>query len=88
MKPIKRHRNFEKNFAKRIGGNQKLRQQFKERLGMFLAGVRDYPLNDHPLIGTKTGKRTFSISPDIRVIYEETDTEILFLDIGSHNQVY
>ncbi len=88
MKSIKRHRNFEKNFAKRIGNNQKLRQQFKIRYELFVAGVRDHPIYDHSLGGTMSGKRAFWIAGDIRVIYIETSHIIIFLDIGSHNQVY
>ena len=34
------------------------------------------------------GKRAFSITADIRVIYIETDDAIIFVDFGSHAQVY
>lgn len=88
MKPIRRHRKFEKNFQSRISPNPKLKRQFIARLELFKEGVRDYPLDDHPLVGTMKGLRAFSIGGDLRVVYRETDEHYEFLDIGSHNQVY
>lgn len=88
MKSIRRHRRFEKHFRLRITPNKKLSRQFEKRFTLFLQGVRDYPLDDHQLTGKLAGKRSFSISGDIRVVYQETSDAITFLDIGAHNQVY
>lgn len=88
MKPIRRHNTFEKHFRSRILPYDKLTKKFEQRLALFIQGVRDYPLDDHPLIGTMKGLRAFSIGGDIRVVYRETNTYYEFLDIGSHNQVY
>lgn len=88
MKAIVRDKQFVKNYQKRILVNQKLDAQFRERLGLFLSGVRNEPLYDHQLTGNKKGLRAFSITGNVRVIYRETETEFHFLDIGTHNQVY
>jgi mRNA-degrading endonuclease YafQ of YafQ-DinJ toxin-antitoxin module len=88
MKPIRRHRKFEKNFQSRISLNPKLKKQFQARLQLFMEGVRDYPLDDHPLVGTKKGLRAFSTGGDLWVVYRETEAHYEFLDVGSHNQVY
>lgn len=88
MKPIIRHRTFEKNFKNHISPNPKLKKQFAARLGLCKEGVRDYPLDDHALVGTMKGLRAFSIGGDLRLVYRETDEFYEFLDIGSHNQVY
>ena len=88
MKPIKRDRTFEKHFKQRISSNDKLIGQFKERLALFIAGQLGYPLHDHALTGRLSGKRAFSVAGDIRVIYVELEDMTVFLDIGSHNQVY
>lgn len=88
MKPIRRHRKFEKNFKSRISPNPKLKKQFEVRLKLFMKGVRDYPLDDHALVGTMKGLRAFSIGGDLRVVYRETELHYEFLDVGSHNQVY
>jgi len=88
VKPIKRDRTFEKHFKQRISPNGKLKKQFTERLALFIAGEIGYPLHDHALTGKLAGKRAFSVAGDIRVIYVELDDAIVFLDIGTHNQVY
>lgn len=88
MKLITRHRKFVKNFQSRISPNPKLKKQFQARLQLFMDGVRDYPLDDHALVGTMKGLRAFSIGGDLRVVYRETDKYYEFLDVGSHNQVY
>jgi addiction module RelE/StbE family toxin len=88
MKPIKRDKTFEKHFKQSISSNDKLIKQFKQRLELFIEGELGYPLHDHALTGKFNGKRAFSIAGDIRVIYIELDDLIIFLDIGSHNQVY
>jgi len=46
-------------------------------------------LNDHPLHSKLQGCRAFSITKDIRVIYQIIDDNLVrFLNIGTHNQVY
>jgi len=87
-KPVRFHKQFEKHYAKRILPNIKLSRQYDERYTQFVTGKRDYPLDDHQLTGKLVGKRAFSIATDIRVVYEETEDAILFLDVGTHNQVY
>lgn len=53
-----------------------------------MIGVRENPINDHSLAGSLVGKRAFSITGDIRVIYHEADQYYEFLDVGTHSQVY
>lgn len=88
MKRVIFHRTFEKHYIKRVKSTPNLVKQFEQRYSLFLAGERGYPLDDHPLTKKLAGKRSFSVAGDIRVIYVETDNEVIFLDIGTHNQVY
>lgn len=88
MKPIKRDRTFEEHFRQRIKPNSRLTNQFKERLLLFMTGERGRPIYDHALTDGLEGKRAFSITGEIRVIYVELEGCIVFLDIGTHNQVY
>jgi addiction module RelE/StbE family toxin len=67
---------------------EEFKKQFAFRLQLFMEGVRDYPLDDHALVGSMKGLRAFSIGGDLRVVYRETAEYYEFLDIGSHNQVY
>lgn len=40
------------------------------------------------LTGDLQGRRSFSVTGDIRVIYVELNEKIILLDIGAHNQAY
>lgn len=88
MRIIERHKRFEKNFHTRIASDPKLVKQFEERLSLFIEGVSNYPIYDHPLGGKLIGKRAFSITGDVRVVYKIVDGVCIFVDIGTHNQVY
>lgn len=88
MKPVVFHRNFEKHYEKRIKPQQKLVGQFTERYKLFLMSERGKPLDDHALSGGLQGRRAFSITGDVRVIYIELADQIIFLDVGTHSQVY
>lgn len=88
MKPIEPSRSFIKSYAKRINKDQKLRKQYEIRMNMFMTGQRSSPLNDHPLTGDLRGRRAFSITGDVRVIYIELEDKIILIDIGTHSQVY
>ena len=63
-------------------------ERFQRHLELFGQGIRKEPINDHPLTGKLKGLRSFSVGGDVRVVYEETEEHYLFVDIGSHNQVY
>lgn len=65
MKPLIRHRQFEKNFQSRIAPHKKLVEQFTQRLELFVEGIRDYPVDDHALVGAMKGLRAFSIGGDL-----------------------
>lgn len=82
------HKNFWKSYRQRIVKNFKLEAKFKQRLKLFITDKSNPTLKDHPLVGSKTGYRAFSVTGDYRVIYEETDDGILLHNIGTHNQVY
>jgi mRNA-degrading endonuclease YafQ of YafQ-DinJ toxin-antitoxin module len=88
MKNIERRPQFQKHFRTRIVPNKNLKTRFDERLKLFAAGERGKPLNDHPLGKNMKGLRAFSITGDVRVVYYETASTYIFLDFGSHNQVY
>lgn len=82
------HKNFLKNFKKRIANNPSLDSKFQKRLKIFQADPQNPILHNHKLVGKKESYWSFSISGDIRVIYQKKGNRILFYDIGSHNQVY
>lgn len=87
-KRVELHHSFVKSYVKRIAKDEKLSKQYEARVGMFIAGYRGASLKDHALTGDLQGRRSFSITGDIRVIYIELTEKIILLDIGTHSQVY
>ena len=85
---IKYHKEFLKNYKKRIKPYPKLASQFTKQLTIFIKNPKETCLRDHKLVGKKKSFRAFSISGDIRVVYLIVNDEIWLYDIGSHNQVY
>lgn len=85
---IKYSKIFLKNFKIRISSKQSLHKKFDQRIILFAKNPNNPFLKDHALKGSKRGLRSFSITGDIRVIYEIEENFIHFLDIGTHNQVY
>lgn len=80
---------FRKKFKKRIYFDAKLVKQFELRLGMFCGGENIEVLKIHELAGRLKGHFAFSVTGDIRVIFQKvSEEEIILVDIGSHNQVY
>lgn len=88
MKPIRLTKGFDRSYKKRISPNRNLRETYIECVKAFQNGESGYLLDDHALKGKMKGKRAFSIVEDVRVVYAETDDAFVFLDLGSHNQVY
>jgi len=83
------HHQFLKSYQKRIQPFPKLDKQFTARLKLFKDDTKNQILRDHALEGEKQDYRAFSITGDIRVVYSLLDENTaLFVDVGSHNQVY
>ena len=85
---IKYHRRFLKNYRKRIAPDKNLANRFKHRLELRLKDPASAIIKDHRLIGKLKQYRSFSVTGDIRAVYQIEDNTIKLYDIGSHNQVY
>jgi mRNA-degrading endonuclease YafQ of YafQ-DinJ toxin-antitoxin module len=88
IKTLKRDEIFDRHYAERIAVDLTLAELFDSQLAIFLTDRENPKINDHHLSWGMQGKRAFSITKDIRVVYVETDETFLFLDIGTHKQVY
>jgi len=84
---IKYHKNFTKSFKKLTPS---LKDKTKKVITKFTKNPRDKTLKNHKLTGKLNNKRAISVTGDMRIIFEQQNNYILviFLDIGSHNQVY
>ncbi|MEK7168540.1 MAG: type II toxin-antitoxin system mRNA interferase toxin, RelE/StbE family [Patescibacteria group bacterium] len=85
---IQYHREFLKNYKKRVAPYPKLELQFKKQLNKLITNPNNPTLRDHKLIGKRKNFRSFSVTGDIRVVYIIVENNIWLYDIGSHNQVY
>ncbi len=88
MAKIRRSKQYRRSFEKLP---QKIKVKAKQRVALFLRDRNDPLLADHPLTGRMQGLRSFSVTGDYRIVYriEENDEIVfLFLDIGTHAQVY
>lgn len=82
------HKDFQKAYKKLIKSNPRLKDKIISRLHLFLDNPKNFLLKDHALVGEMEELRSFSITSDIRIIYVRYNDLIVFLDIGTHNQVY
>jgi len=86
---IKLRPRFEKSYRSRILPNKKLVKQTQERIALFRENTMHPLLKNHPLTGAKRELRSFSVTGDVRIVYQLSgDDDAIFFDIGSHNQVY
>ncbi|MEK7529263.1 MAG: type II toxin-antitoxin system mRNA interferase toxin, RelE/StbE family [Patescibacteria group bacterium] len=82
---------YSKKFQKRF---KKLPQSLKNKVVLaiekFEKNPHDLALKNHPLKGKLESRRAFSVTGDIRIIFEEYDNYIvvLMLNLGTHTQVY
>ncbi|MDD1413933.1 type II toxin-antitoxin system YafQ family toxin [Dolichospermum sp. ST_con] len=80
---------FKRAFKKRIKGNLDLEARFWQKLEQFTADPFEPSLKNHKLSGTLKNSWSFSIDYDARVIFYFTDDgNAVFVDIGSHDEVY
>lgn len=76
---------FEKMFRR---CHQEVKDKFIERLKIFKKNKYNPILNNHPLAGKLKGLRSFNVSGDYRVIFEEKAEDVVFIAIGNHSQLY
>ena len=80
---------FKKAYKKRFLNNKKLTKLISLRINQFISNPNDPQLKNHNLLGSKKGFYSFSVTGDVRIIfYYDQDENAIFVDIGSHNQVY
>ncbi len=81
------HKDFEKRFRKLTPN---IKSKVLKAIEKFISHPNHPTLRNHPLTGGLRGRRAFSVTGDIRIIFREYDnyTVVIFLDVGTHNQVY
>ena len=73
--------------AKRLSKEEKI--LLSDRIEIFRDNVNDSRLKIHPLTGKLKGLLSFSLNYSKRVTFVYLEKEkVLFIDVGSHDQVY
>lgn len=83
--------NYTKKFRKQFKLLQKKDQKSVEKaIRLFEQDPKNPKLRNHALKGKMKDKRSISAGDDLRLIFREYKnyTLVLFLKVGSHNQVY
>lgn len=80
-------KHFTRAFAKLPDAQKKAVQ---ETLATFFEEPLHISLKNHKLSGAFLGMRSISAAQDLRILYQEErgHTVIIFIDVGTHDQVY
>lgn len=80
---------FRRAFKKRIKENLDLEAKFWQKVEQFTIAPFEQSLKTHKLSGKLKGLWSFSVEYDERVLFYFTeDGNAVFVDIGSHDEVY
>ncbi len=89
MIKVKRRGDFTTMLDELLAGNESLEQVINERIKWFQSNPNDTRLDNHPLHRKLKGQWAFSVTDDIRIVYEWLGkTTVRFLAIGGHQKVY
>lgn len=80
---------FDNSLEDLLNSEPELENTIKQRIKLFRTNPQDTRLENHPLTGRLKNKWAFSITEDIRIVYEWSGkTNARFLAIGHHIKVY
>ena len=80
---------FQKKFKKKIKKiSPKIQDQFYERLDVFIKNQNHKILNNHSVDKTFTDCRSINVTGDYRAIFKEDNNVIVFINIGTHSELY
>ena len=88
MKPIKFSPGVVKKLQDIKKSNTKLSSKIQKQLMLFQENPRHPSLRLHKITREVENSWSISIDMSIRMIYTETDEEIYFYEIGTHEEVY
>jgi addiction module RelE/StbE family toxin len=82
---VKTTKDFDKQYSRL---NQKTKQQFMQRLDLFIANPFNPILRNHPLKGKYRHCHSINVTGDVRAVYTVKDASVVFGFIGTHSQLY
>ena len=84
---IKFNRKFRKRYQR---FNLKRQLKVDNAINIFRENPFDQRIQNHSLYGGLSGKNAIKADYDLRIVFEEFEnyTMVLFVDVGSHGEVY
>ena len=80
---------FEKKFEKLVvRADPKIKRALKKRIALFINNPHHTQLNNHKLKGKYSGFRSINVTGDWRAVYAERSSVAVFVDLGTHSQLY
>lgn len=89
MVKVECHGKYQSDLNSLLSQEHDLFQEMDKRVKWFQKNPDDTRLDNHPLTKRLEGKWAFSITDDIRIVYEWVGkTTVRFLAIGRHTRIY
>lgn len=84
---IRHHKRFVKSYAQL---SSRVQRKARAAVQQLTLNPHEPRLRNHALAGDMRGRRAFSVTGDIRIIFREEGgyERVTLLEIGTHNQVY
>jgi len=80
---------FKRAFKKSVRNNKALENKFWKKTEVFIKNPYHSSLKTHKLTGNLNQLWSFSVEYDCRIIfYFESSDKAVFIDIGTHDEVY
>ena len=77
---------FDKNLAKKIKKNPKLKDSIKKQVSLLKTNLRHPSLKLHKLSGNRAEEYSFWIEGNLRITFVRVENDILFTDIITHDE--
>ena len=80
---------FKRSYRRRISGSRNRVERFKQKPDIFQNNPFEKSLRTHKLSGRLSDLWSFSVEYDVRVVFYFADeNKVIFVDIGTHDEVY
>ncbi len=80
---------FKRAFKRKVAGNKEREDNFWSKIEVFKNNPFEPQLKSHKLSGKLKDYWSFSVKYDLRVIFYFAEEEkVVFIDIGTHKEVY
>jgi addiction module RelE/StbE family toxin len=65
-----------------------IKEAFREALELFIENPTYKALRNHSLTGQYAGFRSIDVTDNWRALYRQESGRVIFVDIGTHDQLY